>query len=107
MRRVLLTILPAAGLAFATAPALAQPDRYWADGAIPSGGGVHTNGTTWTPAPSAADMTPVQGVLGAPVALLTAPFTALSGGPASPAAQPHCWVIRDWWGTRYTSVCGP
>ena len=54
MRRILLALLPAAGVALAAAPAFAQDyDSGGFNDVIPSGGGVHSYGSTFTPAPSA------------------------------------------------------
>ncbi|RBP15916.1 hypothetical protein DFR50_107186 [Roseiarcus fermentans] len=93
MRRVLISLLPAAALSLAALPAFAE--TYTPNGgAYPSGGGVTLPSDTYTPAP-ASDASPLM-ILGAPLAVVGYGTTE----------QPRCGVLRDF-NNRYTAVCGP
>ncbi len=96
MRRILVSLLPAAALALAAAPAFAE--IYTPNGGTyPSGGGVKLPASTYATAPAEAT---------SPLMVLEAPLAMMGAGAAATNPHPNCGVLRDFNG-RYTALCSP
>jgi hypothetical protein len=95
MRRILITLLPAAALSLAV-PAFAQTVYTPTGGTYPDGGGVTMPSDTYTPAPG--------GAIPGPMTIVAAPLGFLGGFAGN--ARSNCGVIHNFNG-QYTAVCGP